>query len=164
MKTNFFTQLAELGNGQISFTITTTDNQMAISLLPIDNSINDKGIKQLKPLSAIATPEELDEHFFQTIKTPIVETKQFISNTGAFLEQKKKAESESQINKDKKEKIDKKTKELKDLMAKESEIKDNKPKIVKLIAEIKQLDSGNSYAQKCQEKLIELENEQKSLF
>lgn len=164
MKTNFFTQIAQLGNGQISFTITTTDNEMAISLLPIDNTINDKGIKQLKPLSAIATPEELDEHFFSTIQTPIVETKQFISNAGAFIEQKKKAELESQMNKDKKDKIEKHTKELKDLMAKENEIKNNKTKILKLIANIKELDATNSYAQKCHEKLIELENEQAKLF
>ncbi len=164
MKTNFFTEIAKLGNGQISFTITTSDNQMAISLLPIDNTINDKGIKQLKPLSAVATPEELDEQFFETIQSPIIQTKKFISNAGAFLEQKKIAENESQMNKDKKEKADKKIKELKDLMAEEKEIKTNKPKIVKLIAEIKLFDSANSYAQKCQQKLAELESEQKELF
>lgn len=162
MKTNFFTEIAKLGNGQISFTITTIDNQMAVSLLPIDNTINDKGIKELKPLSATATPEELDEHFFVTIQEPIVETKKFIANTSAFLEQKKKAENESQMNKDKKDKLDKKVKELKDLMAKETELKENKPKISKLITEIKDIDKDNAFALKCASKL--LETEQEALF
>lgn len=164
MKTNFFSEMAKLGNGQISFTITTSDNMMAISLLPIDSVLNDKGMKQLKPLSITSNPEELDEHFLKTIQEPIVETKTFITNASAFLEQKKIAEKESQMNKDKREKLDKKIKELKDLMTKESEIKENKNKIIKLINEVKELEPDNNLIQKAQEKLTQLESEQKSLF
>lgn len=166
MNTNFFTELAKLGAGQISISLTymADDNIMAISVLPIDNSFNDEGIKKLKPFSASVTPEELNEEFFNAISSPIMETKKLIFNTKEYLQQKEIATKLSAKEKEKTDKTSKLSKELKNLMEKENEILPNKPKILSLIKEIKALDSEHSYAVKCSNKLLELENEQVSLF
>lgn len=166
MKTNFFTELAKLGAGQISLSVTysSDDNLMAISVLPIDTSFTDEGLKKLKPFSASVAPEELDQEFFNAISNPIKETKKLIFNTKEYLEQQETAKKLTAKEKEKTDKVAKHVKELKALMEKEDEILSNKAKISNLIKDIKNLDSEHSYAIKCSKKLLELENEQVNLF
>lgn len=95
MKTNFFELLAGLSlNGHLQIGIhTAADSQLTVSVLlsPSDPKIT--GMKSLPPLLLQGSPQELDEHFFPGIHSPMKETSGLIANLEAYqaaLEKAKK--------------------------------------------------------------------------
>jgi len=167
MNAEFFTQLKNIGttdfNLSISLSYLKNENLMTVSLLPIAKDNADPVLKKLKPLTLTATPEELDQKFFEVITEPIKDTVSFISSTSEYIKQQNQLKANTQVEKDKAEKVKKKEKELKELMGEESELQNNAKKIKSLIVDIMTIDPNNSYAKKCNEIVLSA-TAQESLF
>lgn len=114
MKTNFFSQLANIENPlKLSITVTIDKDQNAtVTLLPLNSDNGDSATKKITPLNLCGTLEELDNAFFQTVAEPIKQTTTFFANTNEYLANKAEAEKNSQAEKDKKDKIKKLVEEL----------------------------------------------------
>lgn len=93
----FFSSLVGLGFQQLNIGITKDESGSLVVIVKPVNFSGDKALDQLRPLTLQATPEELDEGFFEAI-TPVMETtknvmldaKQYLDD---LLEKKKATET-----------------------------------------------------------------------
>ena len=104
MKTNFFENIAQLnipGNWKIS--IHTEDNiQFTVSALFTALICGDNAAKAVPPMLLTGTAEELNEGFFETITSPVIQTAGLYNNMESYLKGLEQARLASKIEQDKK--------------------------------------------------------------
>lgn len=161
MATNFFTTLAALDikAGWKIHIINTPDNKLVVSVALFDDKLDDKTLKQLKPLQFNGTPEEIDGGFFSAIETPMKTTDGLLSNTVKYMQELEAAKKNTQQEKDKKGK-EKKAEEPKGKtfdteMAKVNELI-AKEKFSEALLQLPKADAYPDHADEIEEKREEL--------
>ena len=128
MSTNFFQQIAQLNiTGSLHMIVSKgTQNNMVVTVAIDNEQCGDKAKNLIMPYNLTATPEQLDEGFFQRITTPLQTASGLMDNMEAFMKQLEEAEKQSVMEKEKAEKAkrekDVKEKRYKEAMAKADEL------------------------------------------
>ncbi len=93
-KTNFFTQLADMGLKNVSMEIKIADDSsMTVFVTPKSEILHgDSSLKAIVPFRLTAFPADLDNDFFATISEPMAETGKVISNMEDYKKQLAEAE------------------------------------------------------------------------
>jgi PRTRC genetic system protein E len=104
MTTNFFQNLIGLQTqGTCTMNIKITkDKSLVVSLLLYDDDADEKTLKLIKPLTLHGTPAELDNGFFDGIAEPLKQTVELITNLKQYKEGLAEAKKQSNMEKDKK--------------------------------------------------------------
>lgn len=115
MNTNFFRQIAKMDiNSQLILNIgKATENQIIVSVFIQNDRCGDKAKNIIPPFILKGTAEELDNGFFERIKTPLQTASELIDNMETFMKQLEEAKAQSAMEKVKTEKA-KKEQEAKD--------------------------------------------------
>lgn len=115
MNTNFFRQIAKMDmNSQLILNIgKATESQIIVSVFIQNDSCGDKAKNIIPPFNLKGTAEELDNGFFERIKTPLQAASQLIDNMETFMKQLEEAKAQSAMEKAKADK-EKKEQETKD--------------------------------------------------
>ena len=115
MNTNFFQNIVAMqvaGDWTINIARDTED-KLVVSVLFYNNSIGDEARKKVPPMIFNATPQELDEGFFDAITQPVRDTAQMFNNMEQYLKEREQARINSQMEKDKAAKEEKEKTERK---------------------------------------------------
>jgi PRTRC genetic system protein E len=112
--TNFFRQIAKMSiNSRLMLTIAKKDDtNLIVSIMVQNEGCGDKAKNIIPPLNISGTAEELDEGFFDTIRTPIQSATGLMSNMEDFMKQLEVAKQQSAMEKEKMDK-EKKDREAK---------------------------------------------------
>jgi len=106
MATNFFKGLEHLfpGGDWIINIKAEQDGIKTVSVLPVSAKVEDTSVKTLPPMVLKGTPAELDNGFFEAIKTPVEKTIGLFNNLAGYEQALEKAKTESRMEKDKQNK------------------------------------------------------------
>ncbi|MCY1662569.1 PRTRC system protein E [Chryseobacterium sp. SL1] len=106
MNANFFKQIAKMDvNSRLMLTIAKKDHtNLIVSVLVQNEACGDKAKNIIPPLNICGTAEELDEGFFETIRTPVQTATGLMTNMQEFMKQLEVAKQHSAMVKDKAEK------------------------------------------------------------
>lgn len=109
MQTNFFQHLCSMQiEGDWKLTIKTgAHNRILVSLLLENEKVGDAAKKIIPPLVLKGTAQEIDERFFEAIKTPIQKTAELLVNMEEFEKALDKAKLESKMEQHKKDEVKK---------------------------------------------------------
>lgn len=148
---NFFKQLSQMMDGvDINLAIRKANGELTILLQP---KATDKEVKTIiKPLNIQGSPEELDEHFFNTISTTVKKATGIIASIEVFekdIEQTKKI-------------VEEKANKKRESMNKKSAIPTKSCSPVVLPSE--QKNSDTTVSEVVENQPTELQVEQKCLF
>lgn len=121
MQTNFFRQIAKMDmNSKIILTIgKATENQIIASVLIQNDGCGDKAKNVILPFNLKGTAEELDNGFFERIRTPLQTASGLMDNMESFMKELEEAKKQSAMEKEKSDR-EKKEKETKDKKRKEA--------------------------------------------
>lgn len=121
MNTNFFSQIAQMNlTGDLHLIISKgAERNLVVSVLLNNDQCGDEAKNLILPYNLKATANELDEHFFTRITTPMRAASALMDNMEAFIKQLEKAKKQSAIEKEKADR-EKKEKEAKEKKYKEA--------------------------------------------
>lgn len=171
METNFFKTLFDMSanmDWRMTFTKLGTD-RIIVSVLPINESIEDQSKMMIQPMVLKGTPAELDAGFFESIKIPAAKTGDLFANMGSYLDQVEIARKSSKMEegnqtKERKDKEQRK-KKFDEQMKKVIELEE-KEKFGEAIGQMPKADQYPEQAEEIANKLDELrgKHKQASLF
>lgn len=124
MHTNFFNQIQQLDfTGVLQLNIAKgAENKLIVTVLLNNDQCGDNAKNFIPPLTLNATPQELDQGFFEQITTPVEKVSGLMVDMEKFLKQVEAAKKQSAMEKDKAQKAQREKqahdKKYKDTMAK----------------------------------------------
>jgi len=103
METNFFKKMAQMDiNSKLTLTIGKgTENTLVVTIFVENDACADKAKFLIPPFNIEGTPDELDEGFFDYIRTPLNKADGLLSNMENFYKQLEIAEKNSAMEKQK---------------------------------------------------------------
>jgi PRTRC genetic system protein E len=103
MQTNFFQQLTSLHvEGDWNITIkTSASGRVLVSVLLNNDKTSDNAKKRIPPLILKGTIQEMDEGFFNAIRTPVQKTAELFANMDAYAKAQEEARQQSKMQQDK---------------------------------------------------------------
>lgn len=154
----FFSSLEKTGIRQLGLSITYTDGEVSVSVLPKSHA-DDKGLKSLRPLSLQASVEEMDSKFFEAVQSPLERTKTMFDSVEAYEASLKASEGRTAKAKKQKESIGKKSTALQNLIKEKdfNPMKDHE-KAIKAAKEILALNPDHKEAKKVLEQMSQYES------
>ncbi len=168
MKTNFFSEIGGLNlTGTIRLNIQPQPTGgMIVSLLLSDDKVKDKALQVIPPLVLKGDTNDLDEGFFDAIKTPVQQTSSLIANMSAYQTAIGKAQKESKEEKEKetnaKKDKDGKRKKFDEQMKKVEELEKQK-KIGEAIGQLPDLKLFPEFAEEIKKKSQQLRSQHGTL-
>jgi PRTRC genetic system protein E len=106
MNTNFFQTIDGLnviGDWKITLSKAEKD-KWAVSILLVNEKLEDDAKKVVPPMILKGTAKELDEGFFKAIETPVKKTSELFANMENYLASLEEAEKKSKMEKEKEDK------------------------------------------------------------
>lgn len=128
MNTNFFNQIQQLDfKGVLQLNISKgIESNLIVTVLLNNEQCGDSAKNLIAPLLFNATPQQVDEVFFEQITAPIQKVSGLMVDMEKFLKQLEEAKKQSAMEEDKTEKVNKvqevKDKKFKEGMAKANEL------------------------------------------
>jgi len=106
MTTNFFQTIDGLNiMGDWKITVSKTENdKWAVSILLVNEKLEDDAKKIIPPMILKGTAKELDEGFFKAIEIPVKKTADLFANMENYLASLEEAEKNSKMEKEKEDK------------------------------------------------------------
>jgi PRTRC genetic system protein E len=155
---HFFSSLEKTGIRQMGLSITFSDREVSVSVLPKSHA-DDKGLKSLRPLSLRASIEEMDSKFFEAVQRPLERTKTMFDSVEAYEASLKASEGRTAKAKKQKESVGKKTTVLQNLIKEKdfNPMKDHE-RVIKAAKEILVIDPENKEAKKVLERMSQYES------
>lgn len=155
MTTNFFKQLSELGITGLGIEIKTSEDGL-VSVVTSPRSVaKDQALKSLVPILLTGTPDEIDQHYFESISGPMKKTKEFFHNVEEYEKSVEVAKANTAAEKDRQDKEKNKKKLEKEAVKKLQEFTEkldaegwlkNQTKVKSLVEDVFKINKSNSKA------------------
>jgi PRTRC genetic system protein E len=115
METNFFQMVYELTESVYwQMRISRAEgNTMIVSILPVNDKLNDEATRLMQPMILKGTPEELNKEFFAAIQKPMTDMSNLFSNMDSFLKSMEEVKRQSKMEQEKRDKEKKEKEERK---------------------------------------------------
>jgi PRTRC genetic system protein E len=154
----FFSSLEKTGIRQLGLSITYTDGEVSVSVLPKSHA-DDKELKSLRPLSLRASVEEMDSKFFEAIQSPLERTKTMFDSVEAYEASLKVSEGRTAKAKKQKESVGKKATALQNLIKEKdfNPMKDHE-RAIKAAKEVLAIEPDHKEAKKVLEQMSQYES------
>lgn len=132
MQTNFFETIASLQvTGDLKIHIQQQkDAQLLVSVLLVNDNVDDEARKIIPPMNFKGTAKELDEGFFTALEKPVQQTSALFTNMQDFVVALEKTKEQSKMEKEKegveKKQLDERKKKYDTQLKKVSELEEKK--------------------------------------
>lgn len=147
MTNSFFTQLEKYKGIKATIAISTDANGvMVVSFLPKPMAVSDDATTNIQPFNIKGTGSEIDERFFDAIRTPLEQTVKFFDNSESYMKTLEIAKTKSKKETDKKAKLEKLKKDTKVLLDDKEQLSKNEKKIRANLLAIRKIDATNKFA------------------